>query len=237
MKTIEIKAVSRDHFGKKGSNALRAEGNVPCVMYGGKENLHFYAHENAFRGLVYTPDVFLVNVIIDGKSYNAVMKDLQFHPVTDKLQHIDFIQVDEKKPVVVDLPIRITGESAGVKAGGKLNLKRRTLKVKGMANDIPEHLSVDITPLEIGQSIKIGDITYDKLDIIDNKRAMIVGVAVSRISLKEEEAAPVEGAEAPAAEAAGAEKEEAGHKDAGQKDAGQKDAGHKDSGHKEPSHK
>jgi large subunit ribosomal protein L25 len=226
MKTIEIKASSRDHFGKKSSNALRAEGNVPCVMYGGKENRHFFAHENAFRGIVYTPDVFLIDIVIDGTTYNAVMKDLQFHPVTDKLLHIDFIQVDETKPVIVDLPIRITGESAGVKAGGKLNIKRRTLKVKGMVNDIPEHLTVDITNLEIGQSIKIGEISYDKLEIIDNKRAMIVGVAVSRVSLKEEEVAPVEGAEAPAegAEAPAGEKEEAGKKE-------------KDGGHKEPSHK
>ncbi|MGB8358464.1 MAG: 50S ribosomal protein L25/general stress protein Ctc [Bacteroidales bacterium] len=224
MKTIEIKALPRDQFGKKGSNALRAEGNVPCVMYGGKENKHFFAHENAFRGLVYTPDVFLVDIVIDGTTYNAVMKELQFHPVTDKLLHIDFIQVDETKPVIVDLPIMITGESAGVKAGGKLNLKRRTLKVKGMVNDIPEHLAVDITNLEIGQSIKIGEISYDKLEIIDNKRAMIVGVAVSRVSLKEEEVAPAEGAEAPAegAEAPAGEKEEAGKKD---------------TGHKEPSHK
>lgn len=226
MKSIEIKASSRDHFGKKSSNALRAEGNVPCVMYGGKENRHFFAHENAFRGIVYTPDVFLIDIVIDGTTYNAVMKDLQFHPVTDKLLHIDFIQVDETKPVIVDLPIRITGESAGVKAGGKLNIKRRTLKVRGMVNDIPEHLTVDITNLEIGQSIKIGEISYDKLEIIDNKRAMIVGVAVSRVALKEEEVAPVEGAEVPAegAEAPAGEKEEAGKKE-------------KDGGHKEPSHK
>lgn len=222
MKTIEIKAFPREHFGKKSSNALRAEKNVPCVMYGGKENLHFSAHENVFRGLVYTPDVYLVNLNIDGNEYKAIMKDLQFHPVTDQLLHIDFIQVTEDKPVIVDLPIRITGESVGVKAGGRLNLKRRTLKVKGMTKDVPEHLTIDITSLEIGQSIKIGDLTYDKLEIIDNKRAMIVGVAISRMVLKEEEAAPVEGAEAPAAEGAGAEKEEAGKKDAGHKDAAHK---------------
>ncbi len=95
MKTIEITAVSRDQFGKKSSNLLRSEGNVPCVMYREKENLHFYAHENAFRGLVYTPDVFLINLIVDGKSYNAVMKDLQFHPVSDRLLHIDFMQVTD----------------------------------------------------------------------------------------------------------------------------------------------
>ena len=232
MKTIEIKAVSREHFGKKSSNALRVENNVPCVMYGGKENLHFSAHENVFRGLIYTPEVYLVNLVVDGNEYKAIMKDLQFHPVTDKLLHIDFIQVTEDKPVIVDIPIRITGESVGVKAGGRLNLKRRTLKVKGMTKDVPEHLTIDITSLEIGQSIKIGDLTYDKLEIIDNKKAMIVGVAISRVVLKEEEAAPVEGAEAPVAEAAGAEKEEAGKKDAGYKDAGHKDAGHKDATHK-----
>ena len=100
-------------------------------MYGGKENLHFSAHENVFRGLVYTPDVFLVNLNVDGNEYKAIMKDLQFHPVTDKLLHIDFIQVTEDKPVIVDMPIRITGESVGVKAGGRLNLKRRTLKDQG----------------------------------------------------------------------------------------------------------
>ncbi len=164
-------------------------------MYREKENLHFYAHENAFRGLVYTPDVFLVNLIVDGKNYNAVMKDLQFHPVTDRLQHIDFMQVTEGKPVVMDMPLQITGESSGVKAGGKLRVKRRTLKVKGLIEDLPEHLSIDITDIGIGQSVKIGDLSYEKLEIIDNKRAMIVSVEVSRVSIKEEEVA------APGAEA------------------------------------
>ena len=195
MKSIEIKAVSRDQFGKKSSNSLRAERNVPCVMYREKENLHFYAHENAFRGLVYTPDVFLVNLIVDGKNYNAVMKDIQFHPVTDRLQHIDFMQVIEGKPVVMDIPLQITGDSSGVKAGGKLRVKRRTLKVKGLVEDLPEHLSIDITDIGIGQSVKIGDLSYEKLEIIDNKRAMVVSVDVSRVSIKDEEAA-VPGAEA-----------------------------------------
>lgn len=204
MKTIEIKAVSRDQFGKKSSNSLRAENNVPCVMYGGKENLHFYAHENTFRGLIYTPEVYLVNLIVDGKKYKAVMKDMQFHPVSDKLQHIDFIEVFEDKPVIMYIPIRITGESVGVKAGGKMKTKRRTLKVKGMINDLPEHLDIDITGLEIGQSVKIGDLSYDKLEIIDNKRAMIVAVATSRLAMTPEEVA-AEGAEAPAEEAPAAE--------------------------------
>jgi len=201
MKTIEIKAVSRDQFGKKSTNALRAEGNVPCVMYREKENLHFYAHQNAFRGLVYTPEVFIVNLIVDDKSYNAVMKDIQFHPVTDHIQHIDFMQVSDDKPVIIDIPLKITGESSGVKAGGKLRVKRRTLKVKGLVKDLPEDLTIDITNIEIGQSVKIGDLSYDKLEVIDNKRAMIVSVDVSRVSIKDEEAAAAPAAEASAAEA------------------------------------
>ncbi|MEZ4998135.1 MAG: 50S ribosomal protein L25/general stress protein Ctc [Bacteroidales bacterium] len=196
MKTIEIKAVSREHFGKKSTNSLRAEGNVPCVMYREKENLHFYAHENAFRGLVYTPEVYLVSLVVDGKSYNAVMKELQFHPVTDRLLHIDFMQVNEDKPVTINIPLKITGDSAGVKAGGKLRVKRRALKVKGLTKHLPDHLTIDISSLGIGQSVKIGDLNYENLEIIDNKRAMIVSVDVSRLSLKEEEAA------APGAEAA-----------------------------------
>lgn len=200
MKTIEIKAVSREHFGKKSTNSLRAEGNVPCVMYMEKKNLHFYAHENAFRGLVYTPEVYLVSLVVDGNSYNAVMKEIQWHPVTDRILHIDFMQVSEEKPVTIDIPLKITGESVGVKAGGKLRVKRRTLKVKGLTKHIPDHLSIDITNIGIGQSVKIGDLNYENLEIIDNKRAMIVSVDVSRLSLKEEEtAAP--GAEAAAAEA------------------------------------
>lgn len=208
MKSIEIKAVSRDQFGKKSSNSLRAENNVPCVMYGGEENLHFYAHENAFRKLVYTPEVYLVSLNIDGKNYNAVMKDLQFHPVSDKLLHIDFIQVIENKPVTINIPIKITGVSPGVKAGGKLRIKRRSLRVKGMAEDLPDHLNIDISKLQIGQSIKIGDLSYDKLEIIDNKRAMVASVAVSRVSLKEEEELAPEGEEA-AGEATAEEQGEA----------------------------
>ena len=209
MKTIEIKAFPREHLGKKSTNSLRAEDNVPCVMYMEKENLHFYAHENTFRGLVYTPDVFLVNLEVAGKSYKAVMKEIQFHPVSDRLQHIDFMQVSEDKPVTIDIPLKITGESSGVKAGGKLRVKRRTLKVKGLTKYIPDHMTIDITGLGIGQSVKIGDLNYENLDIIDNKRAMIVAVEVSRVSLKEEEAA-APGAEAPAAEAPAPAKEQPG---------------------------
>ncbi|HUW92176.1 MAG TPA: 50S ribosomal protein L25, partial [Bacteroidales bacterium] len=135
MKTIEIKAFPREKFGKKDTKSLRVKDNVPCVMYGGKENLHFYAHENEFRSMIYTPDVHLIHLQVGGNSYKAVLKDLQFHPVSDKLLHIDFIQVSDDKPVMIAIPILITGESSGVKAGGRLNIKRRSLKVKGFTRD------------------------------------------------------------------------------------------------------
>jgi len=203
MKNIEIEGKLRTEFGKKGANALRAEDNVLCVMYGGKENVHFYAHENAFLGLVYTPDVHLVKLNIEGKKYDAVMKEIQFHPVTDKILHIDFIEVFKEKPVVMDIPVKIEGVSAGVKAGGKLKIKRRSLKVKGLAKDFPEHLSINISGLGIGDSIKIGDLNYNNLEIIDNKRSMIVSVEQTRNVQKEaEETAEAAPAAAPAAPAA-----------------------------------
>jgi len=207
MKTIEIKAISRSNFGKKETKSLRAEDNVPCVMYGGKENLHFYAHENEFRSMIYTPDVHLISLQVDGKSYNAILKDLQFHPVTDKLLHIDFIQVSDEKPVLIDIPIKLSGVSPGVKAGGRLKINRRSLKVKGLTRDFPEHLDIDISSLEIGQSLKIGDLSYDNLLIMENKKSMIVSVATSRVVQKEETeagAAPAVEGEEPAAEQAGA---------------------------------
>lgn len=189
MKTIEIQANLRKEFGKKGANALRADQNVLCELYGGDENVHFYAHKNAFKGLIYTPDVHLVKLNIEGKKYNAIMKEVQFHPVTDNILHIDFIQVFDEKPVVMNIPVKIEGTSVGIKAGGKLNLKRRNLKVKGLVKHFPEHLSIDITELNIGDSIKIGDLNYKNLEIIDNKRNVIVGVISTRNAQKEEETA------------------------------------------------
>jgi len=203
MKNIEIQAKLRTEFGKKGANALRNDGNVLCVMYGGKENVHFYAPVNSFTKLVYTPDAQLVNLNIEGKKYNAVMKELQFHPVSDSILHIDFVQVFDDKPVLMDIPLKIEGASEGVKAGGKLKVKRRTLKVKGFAKDLPEHLSIDITNLNINDSIKIGDLSYSNLEIIDNKRAMVVSVETSRNVAKEEgEASDLAAATAAAAKAA-----------------------------------
>ncbi|MGB5262401.1 MAG: 50S ribosomal protein L25, partial [Lutimonas sp.] len=128
MKTIEIKAHQRKELGKKETKNLRKENNIPCVMYGGEETVHFYAHKNVFKDLIYTPSVYIVKLDIDGKQYMAALKEIQFHPVSDATLHIDFIQVFEDKPVTMNIPISTSGESIGIKAGGKVRLKRRSLK-------------------------------------------------------------------------------------------------------------
>jgi large subunit ribosomal protein L25 len=200
MKTIEINASLRKSTGKKKSAAVRRQGIVPCVMYGGDEVVHFEAHENEFRHLVYTPNIYLVNLKIDGKSYQAIMKDGQYHPVTDRIMHLDFVQVFEDVPAVVSLPITITGSSEGLKAGGKLRQRRRYLKVRGLLKDLPETLEIDITAVKIGDVIKVNQLKYDNLELLDTPQAMIVGVSTSRVAKAEETVA--EGAVAGAPEKA-----------------------------------
>lgn len=202
MKTIEIKGSLRTELGKKSSKNTRKEGNVPCVIYGKEQNIHFHAHENSFKNLIYTPDAHIVNLNLDGKEYKVILQDVQFHPVTDKITHADFIEVVDNKPIVMSLPIKITGESAGVKAGGKLRIKKRHLKVKGYANDIPEFLTVDITDVKIHHSVKVGDLAYDKIELIDPKITTVLSVATSRVVQKEETEGGAVAAEKPAGEGA-----------------------------------
>jgi large subunit ribosomal protein L25 len=182
MKSLEIKVSLRKETGKKHTLALRRQGLVPCVMYGGSEVIHFAAPENEFRHLLYTHNVYLVKLDIDGKQYQAVMQDAQFHPVTDKIYHLDFVQVFNDKPAVVSLPINITGSSIGLKAGGKLRQRRRYLKTKGFIKDMPETLPIDITDINIGDSIKVSQLKFDNLELLDPQQDMVVGVTTSRIA-------------------------------------------------------
>ena len=206
MKTIEIKSSLRTDLGKKSSKQIRKQGGVPCVIYGKEENIHFYADELSFKNLVYTHEAHLVKILVDDQEYNAVLKDIQFHPVSDKILHMDFVQIYENKPVVINIPVKITGTSAGVLAGGKLFIKKRNLKVKGFPKDLPEELTVDITNLKIQESIKVGDLAYDKIELLDPKKDAVAGVATSRVAQKTEEETAAEtataagAAEAPAAE-------------------------------------
>jgi large subunit ribosomal protein L25 len=218
MRTLEIIAEHRKQTGKKETRKLRNEGNVPCVMYGGEETIHFYSHENNFKELVYTPNVYIVTVNLNGKKYKGVLKDIQFHPVTDSISHIDFMEVFDDKPVTVVIPVNLTGESVGLKAGGKLRLKRRRLTVSGYIDKLPDKLDIDITDLNIGHTIKVHELNYEGVEILDPPRAMVVAVISSRLAMKgmeipevvEEEAeGEVEGEEAEeGAEAAEAKEEE-----------------------------
>jgi large subunit ribosomal protein L25 len=184
MKTIEINGSFRKELGKKSSKELRKALNVPCVIYGGKENIHFYTHENNFTKLIFTPDAHLVNLKIEGKEYTVVLKEIQFHPVSDRILHIDFTEVGTNKPVTIGIPIKVSGDSVGIKAGGKLRIRRRNLLVRGFANDIPEFLPIDITELKIHQSVKVGDLSFDKIELLDPKRSMVLQVATSRVAQK-----------------------------------------------------
>ena len=206
MKTIEIKGSFRTELGKKSSKELRKSGNVPCVIYGKEKNIHFFAHENSFKNLVYTHAAHLVKLNIDDKEYKAVLKDMQFHPVKDNILHADFIEIHDNKPVVINIPIKVSGDSVGVIAGGKLSIKRRTLKVKGLADDLPETLPINITDLKIHEGIKVGELSYDKIELLDPKKSMVLTIATSRVAQKtdEEVLAETAAAEAAAATAAAA---------------------------------
>jgi large subunit ribosomal protein L25 len=203
MKTIEINGSIRKELGKKSSRDLRKENNVPCVLYGGKEILHFYSHENNFTKLIYTHDAHLVKLNLADKVIKCVLKEVQFHPVTDRIMHLDFIEVADDKPITINLPINVTGDSVGIKAGGKLRIRKRNLLVKGLTTDIPDFLPIDITELKIHQSIKVGDLSFDKIELIDPKKLMILGIATSRVAQKTEE--EVEAEETPEGAAPAAE--------------------------------
>jgi large subunit ribosomal protein L25 len=204
MKTIEIKGSFRTELGKKSSKELRKSGNVPCVIYGKEKNIHFFAHENSFKNLVYTPAAHLVKLNIDDKEYKAVLKDMQFHPVKDNILHADFIEIHDNKPVVINIPIKVSGDSVGVIAGGKLSIKRRTLKVKGLADDLPEALPINITDLKIHEGIKVGELSYDKIELLDPKKSMVLTIATSRVAQKTDEEVLAETAAAEAAAATAA---------------------------------
>ncbi|MDF1576779.1 MAG: 50S ribosomal protein L25 [Bacteroidales bacterium] len=205
MKTIKIGAEKRTVLGKSSTRDLRKINHVPCVMYGGAEVIHFHAHENDFRHIVYTPSAFIVEVELDGKKHKAVMQELQFHPVTDKLNHIDFVEVFDDKPVTVEIPIKLVGAAIGLKDGGKPRQRRRVLKVRGLVEHLPDVLEIDITHVAIGDVVKIGDLSYNHLEILDPARSMVYAIVSSRISKGME----MGEAEADAEEAA-AEEAEAG---------------------------
>jgi large subunit ribosomal protein L25 len=194
MKTIEIKGSFRTELGKKSSKQIRKAGSVPCVIYGKEKNIHFHAPELSFKNLIYTPEAHLVKLNLDNTEINVVLKDIQYHPVSDKILHADFIEIFDNKPVIMNVPVKITGDSVGVIAGGKLSIKRRSLKIKGLPKDLPEHLTLDITNLKIHEGIKVGELSFDKIELLDPKKSMVLTIATSRVAAKSEEEVAAEAA-------------------------------------------
>ncbi len=208
MKHLEIKVEKRTDLGKKATKRLRNEGNVPCVLYGTelKENLHFFAHELKFRDLIYTHKSYIVDLDIAGETYHAMLKDVNFHPVTDKILHCDFLQVTDKKPVTIDIPVAVTGGIAkGVKEGGRLVISKRYLKAKGNLNDLPDEIIINPENLGIGQSIKVKDLDMPNMEILDLPGSVVASVKTLRAAAVVEVAEGEEGEETEGAEGAAGE--------------------------------
>ena len=187
MKSIEIKGSLRTDLGKKATRELRKDNGVPCVLYGVKKDenglpvaTHFTVPVEGLRNLVYTPNIYSVNLDIDGTVVTAIMKDIQFHPVKDNILHVDFLQVEENKPIVMEVPVQLEGLAEGVRAGGKLALQLRKLKVKASYTAIPERLVIDVTPLGLGKTIKVGELSYEGLELINAKEAVVCAVKLTR---------------------------------------------------------
>ena len=200
MKTLAISAKVRNGTGKTDSKALRNQGNVPCVLYGGEKQVCFYAHENDFRNLVYTPDVFIVEFDIEGEKYRTVMQDLQFHPVTEKLLHLDFLQIFDDKEVTVTIPVRLTGNAVGIRDGGILSFRRRKIITRAIPSNLPDYIEINIEDVEIGQSIFIKDLRNERYAFLAPDNAVVVGVRVARELIIEEEEIEGEVAEGEVAE-------------------------------------
>jgi large subunit ribosomal protein L25 len=206
MKTIELKGAGRTSITKAALKKLRNAGEVPCVLYGENgQNVHFSVVSRDLKDLVYTPNAYLVKLNVDGASYTAVMREIQFHPVTDKILHIDFYPVREDRPVAIDVPVAISGNAEGVRQGGKLQIVNRRLKVSALPEHLPDVLNIDITELALGKSILVGDLKYENVQILSPKVAIICSVKATRAALGQQPGA-AENAAAPAAAAATEEK-------------------------------
>ncbi|MFI3277828.1 MAG: 50S ribosomal protein L25/general stress protein Ctc [Rikenellaceae bacterium] len=180
MKTIQINAASRSEFGKKATKAVRREGAVPCVLYGGGEVVTFAIEAKALKPLIYTPSSYIVEINIDGKIEKAVLRDVQYHPVREQILHIDFFRVIEDKPVSIAIPVALTGNAAGVKVGGKLSLSARKLIVSAMECDLPDEITVDVTELELGKTIFVGDLSVENVKFLTPATTAVCAVRVTR---------------------------------------------------------
>lgn len=190
MKSVKLSGSLRTNVGKVDAKAIRLKGLVPCVIYGGTEQIHFQADERAFKPVIFTPNAHIVEIDLDGKVFKTVLQEAQYHKITDKLIHADFLQIVEGKPVTANIPVVLTGQSEGVKKGGKLVLKMRKLKVRGIAADLPDSIEVSISKLDIGNSVSVGDITIEGATLLNAKNVSVVSVTTTRAVAAENNAAP-----------------------------------------------
>ena len=186
MKTVSLSGSLREDVGSKGAKALRKEGQVPGVVYGNGGNIHFHVKETDLNKLVFTPEVHFVSIELEGNEHKAIFKEIQFHPVTDRITHFDLLAVSEDKIISIALPVKLTGSSPGVLNGGKLSQNYRKIKLKALAKDLPEFLSIDISELKIGMSIRLGEIEVPNVTLLGDMRDVIVSVKTSRNAVADE---------------------------------------------------
>ncbi|MCK5847487.1 MAG: 50S ribosomal protein L25/general stress protein Ctc [Bacteroidales bacterium] len=206
MKTVSISGSLRENLGKKAAKALRKEEQVPCVIYGGEQQIHFSTSVKSFKDIIYTPEIAFIEITIGDKVFKTVLQAVQFHPVTDNIYHVDFIELVEGKPVVMHVPIYPLGTSKGVLNGGRMVQRTKALKVKGLPEFIPEKIEIDVSALNMGQTIQIKDLTIDNVEVLAYPNTNVVAVKASRVSTTDEEEEGEEGEEGETAE--GGESEE-----------------------------
>ena len=188
MKKIEIIGFKRANLGKQDSRLIRDEGSVPCVVYGGKEQIHFYSPIILFKDIIYTPDAHIIDVNIEGDVRTCVIQDVQFHPVTDANLHADFLELKEDKPVKIEIPIKLVGNAPGVVKGGKLLTKLRKIKIKAFPKDLPDYIELSIDNLDLGKSVKVKDVKAGNYEILSNPLVTIATIEIPR-ALKGQETA------------------------------------------------
>jgi large subunit ribosomal protein L25 len=195
MKSLAISVKKRENVGKANSKALRNQGKVPCVLYGGETQVCFYAHENDLRKLVYTSDIFLIDLDVEGTKTSCILQDIQFHPVTDKILHIDFLEVFADKEVTVEIPVVLKGMAIGVRNGGNLLTRRNKIITRAIPGDLPDAIEIDISELQIGMFVYIKDLKSDKYSFLASDNSVVVGVKTARAAIEEEVVEEVEGEE------------------------------------------
>lgn len=197
MKTVQLSGSPRANVGKKDAKAVRNAGGVPCVLYGSGEQTYFSVRDVDIEKIVFSPDVFQVELDIDGTKKKGIIQELQIHPVTDKVLHVDFLELEDGKPVKLGIPITLSGRSKGVLNGGRLQQVFRRLKVKGLPKDIPAAVDIDITNLRIGDSRRVSDLEVPGVELLDAQNAVVVSVKMARgaVDLEEDEEGTEDGAE------------------------------------------